>query len=402
MKTHSKKITALVLGALVLGAATAQSVQAKEVWRVYVGGYNTDDSFGINYGAYDPATATLSLEGLAVATDNPSYLVSNQEGTFIYCVNETASFEGSGTVSAFSVDTATGKLREISKLPTRGTYPCHLTLDGKEKRLYVANYGSGSMITFPVDQKTGELSAATAFFQYSGTGVDKSRQEGPHAHSVTFDPKSRSLYCCDLGTDQIAVYVANRTGIPLTAASTPFVKAKAGSGPRQMAFHPDKPYAYVLNELDNTVSFYLADFDTLLWKKIKKGTFHSDGALQLVESWSVLPPEFEGKNTASALRVHPNGKFLYASNRGHDSIALFSINQKTGKLNPLGHIPSGGKTPRDMAIHPDGKSLIVANQDSNTLTTFLLNPATGELTASGVDAVATSKPSCVAFVPVYK
>lgn len=390
------------IAALSMCVLPASQSQGAEAWRVYIGGYHSDENFGINYGTYDPANGALKMEGLAVTTDNPSYLALHPKEGFIYCVNETASFDGSGTVSAFSIDSETGKLEEISKLSTQGTYPCHLAVDQKGTRLAVANYGSGSLTVFPINKRNGELSSATAFFQYSGSSVNKDRQEGPHAHQVAFDPKCRYLYCCDLGTDRIATYVYNRTGIPLTASSTPFMVAEPGAGPRHMVFHPKKPFCYVLNELNNTVELYTASFDSFLWKTIKKNTYHADGKLEKVDSWSLLPPEFEGTSLAAAIRIHPNGKFLYASNRGHDSIAIFSINQETGKLNPLGHVPTGGKNPRDFAIHPDGKTLLVAHQDSNDLISFLVNPQTGELSRSAQEPVKVSKPTCVIFVPVKK
>ncbi|NCC59788.1 MAG: lactonase family protein [Verrucomicrobiae bacterium] len=404
MRIPWKKLSSafMWIAALSMCVLPAAQSQGAETWRVYIGGYHSDDNFGINYGTYNPANGALKMEGLAVTTDNPSYLALHPKGGFIYCVNETASFDGSGTVSAFSIDSETGKLEEISKLSTQGTYPCHLAVDQKGTRLAVANYGSGSLTVFPINKRNGELSSSTAFFQYSGSSVNKDRQEGPHAHQVAFDPKSRYLYCCDLGTDRIAIYVYNRTGIPLTASSTPFMAAEPGAGPRHMVFHPKEPFCYVLNELNNTVGLYTAAFDSFLWKNIKKNTYHADGKLEKVDSWSLLPPEFDGPSLAAAIRIHPNGKFLYASNRGHDSIAIFSINQETGKLNPLGHVPTGGKNPRDFAIHPDGKTLLVAHQDSNDLISFLVNPQTGELSRSAQEPVKVSKPTCVIFVPVKK
>lgn len=388
---------ALMLGLCVL----CMQVSAKEskLWRVYVGGYTTADSFGINCYLYDSDIGLLSPQGLAVPTENPSYLVANEEGTFLYCVNETASFEGSGTVSAFSIEQEFGKLTEIAKQSTEGTYPCHLALGKKGKRLVVANYGSGSIVVFPIDRKTGEVGARTGFFQYTGSSVNKTRQAGPHAHCVAFDPDYRYLYCCDLGSDKVYAYESSRVGIPLTASSSPFVNAEPGSGPRQIAFHPTHPsYMYVVNELSNSVTLYEAAFDNKMLKLVTKRENRPDGKLELVGSWSTLPAGFEGSNRAAAIKIHPNGKFLYVSNRGDDSIAIFSINTETGKLNPIGFVPTGGKTPRDIAIHPDGKSLVVANQDSDTLTTFIVNPATGELTPSGQEPVANVKPSCVVFV----
>lgn len=404
MKISWKNLNNLFMWIALLSMAVLPALQSQAAngWRVYIGGYNSDESFGINYGTYDTHTGALELNGLAVATDNPSYLALHPKGGFIYCVNETASFEGNGTVSAFSIDSKTGRLQEISKLSTQGTYPCHLALDHKGRRLAVANYGSGSLTIFPINKRSGELSSATAFFPYSGSSLNKARQEGPHAHQAAFEPKSRYLYCCDLGTDRIAIYKYNNTGIPATASSTPFVEVEPGSGPRHMAFHPKKPFCYVLSELSSAVTLYEVSYDSFLWKNIKKNNYHADGKLEEIDSWSLLPPEFEGSSIAAAIRIHPNGKFLYASNRGHDSIAIFSINQQSGKLNPMGHILTGGKNPRDFAIHPDGETLLVAHQDSNNLVSFLLNPRTGELTRSAQEPVKVSKPTCILFVPVKK
>ena len=370
-------------------------------YRVYIGGYTSGENFGINYYDYDSIATTLHSKGLAVVTDNPTYLVANAKGTALYCVNETASFEGSGTVSAFSVDTLTGKLREISKQPTEGTYPCHLTLGKKDKRLVVANYGSGSAIVFPVDKKTYEIGAQTAFFQYEGTGPNAKRQEGPHAHSAVYCPDFTHLYCCDLGTDTIHAYEVKRTGIPITPAITPKIASTPGAGPRHIVFHPQKTsFAYVLNELDNTISLYHYHGDCKLFRLIKKKKDLQDGRLEAIASWSTLPKEFEGDNLASAVRIHPNGKFLYASNRGHDSIATFAIDTKTGELDLIKFTPTEGKTPRDFAISPDGHSMIVANQDSNTLVTFRVDPKTGELISTGTPIATSEKPTCVLIVPL--
>ena len=376
-------------------------MRGENVWRLYVGGYNTSENFGINYYSFDEHSNDLQPLGLAVATDNPSYLVSDKKGNYLYAVNETAAFDGCGTVSAFSVDKVTGKLTEMSKESTHGTYPCHLTLNRNSTRLVAANYGSGSIIVFPINKKTGKLESFTAFFQYEGSGINKARQDGPHAHSVNFDPTYRYLYCCDLGCDKISIYKSNRTGIPLTPSSTPFVKsAEPGAGPRSMAFHPHKNFVYVVNELNNTISLYTASFDTFLWRVIKKSTYHKDGKLEFVASWDTLLTEFDGENTASCVCIHPNGKYLYVSNRGHDSISIFSIDNKTGKLNPKGFVHTGGKTPRDFSIHPNGKSLIVANQDSNNLVVFTIDPRSGEIKQNSQTPVTISQPTCVTFVPV--
>ena len=396
---YMKKISSKILVITILFLSML-NVKAETTWRLYVGGYNTTENFGINYYSFDEHSNELQPLGLAVATDNPSYLVTDKKGNYLYSVNETAAFDGCGTISAFSIDKTTGKLTEISKESTHGTYPCHLTLNKNSTRLVAANYGSGSIIVFPINKKTGKLESFTAFFQYEGSSINKGRQEGPHAHSVNYDPLYRYLYCCDLGCDKISIYKSNRTGIPLTSSSTPFVKsAEAGAGPRSMAFHPHKNFVYVVNELNNTISLYTASFDTFLWRVIKKDTYHKDGKLEFVASWDTLPTEFDGKNTASCVRIHPNGKYLYVSNRGHDSIAMFSIDCKTGKLNPKGFVPTGGKTPRDFSIHPNGKTLVIANQDSNNLTVFTIDSRSGEIKQNSQASVTIPQPTCVTFVP---
>ena len=392
------------MAALILSLCTVfiQAEDKAQQWRVYIGGYNTPDNFGINYFDYDSNIASLTPKGLAIATDNPSYLISNRDGTRIYCVNETASFEGSGTVSTFEIITEDGTLNEISKYSTEGTYPCHLSLNKKEDRLITANYGSGSIIMFPVSKRDGDLGPRIAFFQFSGSGPDVNRQASSHAHCVAFNPQQTHLYCCDLGADRVMTYSFSRKGIPLTAAMEPYIEATAGAGPRHMVFHPRNPFLYVLNELNNTITLYEAEYDTFFFFLIKKKSNHKDGKLTQIDTWSLLPNDFIGANTAAAIKIHPNGKFLYASNRGHDSIAVFAINDKTGKLNPVDFFPTGGRFPRDFAIHPDGKSLVIANEGSNNLTTFFIDPETGVLTPSGQDPVKSERPSCVLFVPVKK
>jgi len=369
-------------------------------WRIYVGGYNTEKNFGINSFSYNASQNLLVPEGLAIATDNPSYLVAASSGKYVYCVNETVAFEGCGTISAFAADPQTGKLTEIAKQSSYGTYPCHLTLNKRDRYLYVANYGNGSITAYPISKKTGEIGSYTFTFQNEGSGVNENRQKGPHAHCVTFEPKFRHLYSCDLGTDQINIFEAHKKGIPLTRSRMGSAPAsQQGSGPRHIAFHPSCDFAYVVNELDNTVALYKTSFDTAFWRNVKKKKYHKDGQIDFVNSWSTLPEGFDGQNLPAAIRIHPNGKFLYVSNRGADTIASFAINKKTGELTHISDTPCGGKSPRDFAIHPSGSALIVANQDSNNLTTFWIDCKTGTLKESGMPAVQIDKPTCVIFVP---
>jgi 6-phosphogluconolactonase len=256
-------------------------------------------------------------------------------------------------------------------------------VDHQGKNVLVANYGGGSVAVLPV-QEDGRLRPASSFIQHKGSSVDKGRQEGPHAHSINVDAGNRFAVAADLGLDKLLIYKFDADKGTLTANDPPFASVAPGSGPRHFAFHPLAPYAYVINEMKSTVTAFNYD--------------RNRGELKEIQTLSTLPEEVKGDSTAE-VQVHPSGKFVYGSNRGHNSIAIFQVDDKTGRLTAAGHQPTGGKTPRNFGIDPTGRYLLAANQDSDTITVFRIDPKSGKLTPTG-QKVDVPRPVCVKFVTV--
>jgi 6-phosphogluconolactonase len=327
---------------------------------------------------------TLEPLGLAAEVASPSFLEIDPERRLLFAVNETSDFGGrpTGAVSSFLIDVATGKLKRLSQRPSMGGGPCHLVLDKSRRHVLVANYGGGSVAVFPIGTD-GTLGEATDFHQHAGKSVNPRRQEGPHAHCVTFDPAGKFLFVCDLGLDKVMIYRYDSQHGKLTANEPAFASLKPGAGPRHMAFRPDGKFAYVINELDSTVTAFAYDAAT--------------GTLRDLQSVSTLPPDFDGSNTTAEIAVHPSGKFLYGSNRGHDSIALFAIDADDGTLTYFDTHSTGGKTPRNFEISPTGEHLIAANQNSDTLLVCRIDRGSGRLKPLG-DLVNAPSPVCVKFL----
>jgi 6-phosphogluconolactonase len=263
-----------------------------------------------------------------------------------------------------------------------GTGPCHLVLDRQGRNLLVANYGSGSVAVLPVSAD-GRLGEASDVEQHAGSSVNPRRQEGPHAHCVTFDPAGRFLFVCDLGLDKVMIYRFDADRGKLTPHEPAFASVKPGAGPRHMAFHPDGRFAYVINELDSTITAFAYDAQA--------------GTLTQVQTVSTLPPQFDGSNTTAEIAVHPNGKYVYGSNRGHDSVVLFAIDEDAGMLTFVEAQSTGGKTPRHFGLDRKGHHLIVANQVTDTLRVCRIDGENGSMTPSGVLVDAPS-PVCVVFL----
>jgi 6-phosphogluconolactonase len=323
--------------------------------------------------------------GLAAATENPSFVALSPNRHFLYAVNEVQKYQGqaSGGVSAFSVETRTGKLTFLNEVPSRGADPCYISLDKSGKFVLVANYTGGNVAVFPI-QPDGRLGEATGFVQHAGAGPIHDRQEGPHAHWIEVTSDNRYAVVADLGLDELLVYHFDAAKGLLAPNEPPFAKTEPGAGPRHLAFHPDGKHAYVVNELGSTVNAF--SFDA------KTGTMHSEQTI------STLPAGFSGHNDTAEIEAHPNGKFVYASNRGHDSIAVFAVDAKTGKLKLIEDVPTQGKTPRNFQIDPAGARLFVANQESGNIVAFAINPKTGHLTPTG-ETVRVPNPVCIKFVP---
>ncbi len=351
---------------------------------VYVGTYTNAKSKGIYAFRMDDA-GKLSPAGLVAETPSPSFLAVHPNKKFLYAANETDSFAGkdkTGGVSAFAIDRTTGKLKPINQQPSEGMGPCHVSVDESGKVVLVANYGSGSIAAYPVD-KDGSLGKPSAVIQHQGSSVNKQRQAGPHAHFISTDPSNRYALACDLGLDKILVYRLDPKSGSLTPNEPAFGKVKPGSGPRHLAFHPSGKLAFVNNEISSTVTAFRFD--------------KRDGSLSEINTWSTLPKDFTGNSSTAEIAVHPSGKFVYVSNRGHNSIAVFAIDQRSGELSFVEHESTQGKTPRNFAIHPKGEFLLAENQGSDSIVVFRIDPKTGALAPTGPTAEAPS-PVCIQFV----
>ncbi len=370
---------------------TAASDAPKGKYLLFVGTYTEKESKGIYAYQFDSASSGLTPLGLAAETTNPSFLAIDPSHRFVYAVNEVGKYKdaSSGVVSAFAIDSQkgfgpTGKLQLLDEVASRGADPCYISFDKTGKYVLVANYTGGSVAVFPV-QPDGHIGEASAFVQHAGSSVNRERQEGPHAHWIEITLDNRFAIAVDLGLDELLVYRFDaRTG-SLTPNNPPFAKLDPGAGPRHLAFHPNGKFAYVVNELQSSITTFAYDA--------------SHGELHKLKTVSTLPKNFSGSNDTAEIKVHPSGKFLFASNRGHDTIALFSIESKTGALTLVDHFPTQGKTPRNFEIDPTGKFLFVANQNTNNIAVFQVDPNTGRLTSTK-QTVEVPTPVCLKFMAV--
>ncbi len=352
---------------------------------VYIGTYTRGESKGIYVYSMDMGSGALTPVGVTNAGPNPSFLAIHPNHRFLYAVNEISEYEGekTGSITAFSVDPTTGNLSFLNRQSSMGALPCHLVVDAAGKNVLLANYIGGSVTVLPI-LDGGKLGRATSVRQHGGSSVNPTRQKGPHAHSINLDPANRFAVAADLGIDEVLVYRFEGTEGTLSPNEPPSASVQAGAGPRHFAFHPSKSNAYVINELDSTVTTFA--YDAKL------------GVLDSIQTLSTLPEGFEGVTHTAEVQVHPSGKFVYGSNRGHDSIAMFRVDGATGKLASMGHEPTGGKTPRNFGIDPSGRYLIAANQDSDTLVVFRINPDSGLLQPTGI-VVDVPAPVCVKMIP---
>jgi 6-phosphogluconolactonase len=351
---------------------------------VYVGAYTNGPTGakGINAYRFDSATGKLTPLGLMATTTSPSFLAIAPNGKFLYAVNETDTFEGKpgGAVSAFSIDRATGKLTFLNQVASKGAAPCHIVIDPSGKAAVVANYNGGNFASFPIlaDGKIGE---AASVMQDSGSGPNRARQEGPHAHEVVLADKL--VLGADLGNDHIQLFHLDAATAKLTPATPAFAATEPGFGPRHMVISHDKKFIFVLSEMKSAV-------ETMEFDPVK-------GPGKILSTASALPDGYKGQTTAAEIMLDSKGKTLYTSNRGHDSIAVFSVDAKTGALKLTANVPTGGKTPRHFTLDPTGKFLLAANQDSNNIQVFKVDPATGGLTPTG-DPVTTGMPVDLLFL----
>jgi 6-phosphogluconolactonase len=377
----------LSVGILASGGAAASPAGGAEGALVYLGTYTGSGSRGIYVSRFDAATGRLSPPELAASTANPSFLAVHPSGRFLYAVNELDEFqkEKAGAASAFAIDASTGMLRTLSQVSTRGPGPCHVSLDGSGRHAFVANYGGGSVAVLPVSED-GSLGPATSFVQHTGRGPNAERQEGPHAHEAVVDPSGRWLWVADLGLDKVLAYRFDAAKGALAAPAAAAATLAPGSGPRHFAFADGGRLVFVLAEMALTLTSFRVNPST--------------GASTAVQTVSTLPAGNHPtpNDSGAEVQVHPSGRFLYASNRGPDSIAVFSIDTAKGTLKQIEVVPSGGKTPRGFSIDPSGRYLLVANQDSGNVVVFAIDGATGRLKTVGEPA-RVGTPVSVAFVP---
>jgi len=374
--------------ATMLRGTPLQADDASEKVRIYIGTYTGDQSKGIYVSTLNLKTGALAPAEVAAEVSNPSFVAIHPHRQFLYAVNEVSDTGGkpTGAVTAFAIDPSTGKLKRLNQQPSQGVGPCHLVVDADGKNVLVANYGGGSVASLPI-ASDGTLAAAVSAIQHAGSSVNKQRQEGPHAHSINLDPANRFAYVADLGLDKVLIYRFDGSKGVLTANDPPFATVAPGAGPRHFAVLPGGQFAYVINELANTVTVFRVDPD--------------HGTLTTLQDVSTLPNDFSGTSYTAEVVVHPTGKFVYGSNRGHDSIAMFAVDGKTGKLTPRGHQLTQGKTPRNFAIDPTGTFLLAENQGSNTIVVFKIDPATGSLSSTG-HTLDVPVPVCVRFVPAAR
>ena len=360
----------------VLFVMAIQEVSA-QTFDVYIGTYtNKSSSKGIYHAVLDTAAGTLSAPELAAETPGPSFLAFSADGKFIYAVAEAAP----GKVRAFEV-LKDKKLRLLSESSSGGSGPCHLSIDASGRFLLAANYSSGSVAAIPIKSDGSVPPEPSSIIQHTGKGADPARQKGPHAHSINPSPDGKHIYAADLGLDKILIYTLDVASGKLQPLSETVLKA--GSGPRHMALRPGGKIVYAVNELDSTITVMARDTET--------------GALDIIQNIKAYPPDFKGETWCSEIRLHPNGKFLYAANRGHDSIAVFAVNPVGGAITPIGFQQENIKFPRHFNIDPTGRFLLAANQNSDTVALFKINQESGLLEAVGAP-IAVGKPTYVGFI----
>jgi 6-phosphogluconolactonase len=371
-RTHWLLTGAFWLTGLLTGL---QGARADQIARVYFGTYTGDGSRGIYTCELNLETGAATAPQLAAELTNPSFLAFDPEYRFLYAVNEVSDFpgaepgpRGAGGVTAFRIDPATGALTKLNSQLSGGGAPCHLVVDATGRNVLVANYTGGSVSVLPINPD-GSLQPVSCLMQHTGSSVDKSRQEAPHAHSVNLSADNRFAFVADLGLDQILIYRFDPEQGQLTPHQPPFATVRPGGGPRHFTFHPNGKYAYTNNEMTLVQTAFRYDAER--------------GTLEAIQDITTLPADADrrGASTAETL-AHPSGKFVYVSNRGHGTIAIFQV-RDDGSLRAAGHAPSGGKVPRNFGIDPTGRWLLSANQDNGVVLVQRIDQETGALEPVG-------------------
>ncbi len=374
----------LALSAMLPSARLAGAPKTAKEYLVYFGTYTDKGSKGIYACKFRPATGKLTPVELAAETVSPSFLAVDPAQRFLFAANEIGDYQNakSGSVSSFAIDRHSGKLRALNTVATRGADPCHLVVDKTGDDVIVANYTGGSVAVLPFGAD-GMLGPASDFIQHLGSSVNAERQHEPHAHDIVLTPDNRFAIVADLGLDKLLVYRFDPGKGKLTPNDPPYGALKPGSGPRHIALHPNGRWAYVISELANTVTAFDWDGD--------KGSFHE------LQTITTLPKDFKGENSTAEVAIDAKGRYLYGSNRGHDSIAVYAIDPAKGVLTFIEDDSTLGKEPRHFALDPTGAYLFAANQNSNTVVVFRINPKNGRLTPTG-EKVEVVSPVDVTFV----
>ncbi len=387
MESFFKLTMAVVQASAFIAVAAVEPATASKP-SVYFGTYTGAKSQGIYLSHFETRSGALTEPELVAEAKNPSFLALHPKLQVIYSVGEVDEFNGkrTGGISAYRIEPGTGRLVLLNQQPSGGTGPCHLSVDRTGGALFAANYGSGSISSMPL-KADGSLGEPLAPIQHTGSSVNKARQTGPHAHFILPDPRDRFVLACDLGIDKVLAYKFEPRDASLTPAVPPFARVKPGAGARHFAFHPNGKFLFVINELDSTISTF--------------SYTSRNGAMRMVSNVHTLPVDFKGPSSCAEVVVHPSGKFVYASNRGHDSVAIFSVDVKTGQLLPAGFQSTGGKTPRHITLDPSGGWLLASNQDTHNVCVFRVNPANGGLFATG-QGLEIGSPVCALFVPAKR
>ena len=376
------------LGILALSATFARAEsQEPTAFRVYVGTYTGGGSEGIYAFELNVKDGSVSEARLVGKVTTPSVLAIHPSRKFLYCVSEISTFDGKkeGGVTAFAIDNESGNLTKLNEQSSKGAGPCHVVVNGDGSHVFVANYGGGNVAALSIAED-GKLGEATGFAQHKASDADSERQVA-RAHSINLDKAGRFAVAADAGVDEVFVYRFDPQAGTLAPNDPRSTKVAAGAAPRHFAFHPNGVNAYVINEAEMSVTAFKYDAKS--------------GVLKAIQTISTIPGETQKGFSTAEVQVHPSGKFLYGSNRGHDTIAIFRIDAETGKLTAAGHQPTGGKTPRNFGIDPTGTFLLAANQNSGTITVHRIDPKTGALEATGT-TIEVARPVCVKFLPLGK
>lgn len=382
MKCQLKRI-ARASALVALFGATAPLRAAGEKYAVYVG--TIGNANRIYAFALDADSGKMEALGECATTTRPSYLAISADNKHLYATGGmTASSRNPGIVASFAIDPKTWKLAPLDRQPAQGSDPSYLAIDHTGHWLFVANYQNGSVAVYPI-KDDGGIGPSSDKIQYSGKGTNPGRQAGPHSHSIGLSPDNRFVFVADLGLDEFFVYKFDDKSGKLTPNEPPLATVEPGSGARHFQISADGKFIYLTGEIKSNVTVFAYDAEK--------------GGLKSLQTVSMLPKDFAGANTASELRIHPNGKWLYAANRGHDSIVRFSIDAKTGMLAPEDWTPTGGKTPRQFNIDPTGQWMLVGNQDSDSIQEFKIDSETGKLAATD-RKFPVNRPSDFKFVPV--